>query len=262
MKKKRLALITGSTAGIGFAIAEKMLQQGFDVIINGRSEARVNHAINQLIENGATKNALQGVAADLTTIEGINTVTDLFADVDVLVNNFGIFEPKDFVDITDEDWNKMWNANFLSGARLSRHYFPRMLKKNYGRIIFISSESALQIPLEMIHYGVSKTAQLSLARGLAEAAAQTNVTVNSVLVGPTKSEGVGTFLKQLAEKAQMSEEEIEKDFFKNARPTSLLKRFIRPEEIGSFVSYLSSEEASAITGSALRVDGGLLKTIV
>jgi NAD(P)-dependent dehydrogenase (short-subunit alcohol dehydrogenase family) len=262
MSKNKLALVTGSTAGIGFAIAEKMAAKNFDVIINGRTQARVDQALEQLSKTRATPNTLDGVAADLTTPEGISKVQELFPEIDVLVNNFGIFEPKEFADITDEDWNKMWNANFMSGARLSRFYFPKMLKKNYGRVIFISSESALQIPAEMIHYGVSKTAQIALARGMAETAVHTNVTVNSVLVGPTKSEGVGTFLKQLAEKDQISDETVEKNFFKIMRPTSLIQRFIRPEEIGSFVTFLGSEEASAITGSALRADGGLVKSII
>ncbi|MNJ92556.1 D-beta-hydroxybutyrate dehydrogenase [compost metagenome] len=262
MKNKHTALVTGSTAGIGFAIAQKILEKGTAVIINGRSEERVNKAISQLAEKGFDRSLLQGVAADLSSPEGVKKITDLFPDIDILVNNFGIFEPKEFADITDEDWQKMWDCNFMSGARLARFYFPRMMKKNWGRMVFISSESALQIPTEMIHYGVSKTSQLALARGLAELAASTNVTVNSVLVGPTKSEGVGTFLKQLAEKDNISEEQVEKEFFIKARPTSILKRFIRPEEIGSFVSYLTSDEASAITGSALRVEGGLLKTIV
>lgn len=261
MKKNKLALITGSTAGIGFAIAEKIATKGFDVIINGRTEERVNKAINQLIEKGIGRNQLHGVAADLSTVEGINKVIELFPEVDVLVNNFGIFEPKDFAHITDEDWEKMWTANFMSGARLSRHYFPLMLQRNAGRVLFISSESAIQIPAEMIHYGVTKTAQVALARGMAETAVGTAVTVNSVLVGPTRSEGVGTFLKQLAEKDKVTEADIERDFFKNARGTSLLKRFIRPEEVGAFVSFLASDEASAITGSALRVDGGVTKAI-
>lgn len=261
--KTKLALVTGSTAGIGFAIAEQLARHGqFDVIINGRTEERVNKAINQLLSEGINKSRLHGVAADLSTVEGIQKVQELFPDIDVLVNNFGIFEPKDFANITDDDWEKMWNANFMSGARLSRYYFPRMLSKNSGRVIFISSESAVQIPVEMIHYGVTKTAQVALARGMAEAAANTKVTVNSILVGPTKSEGVGTFLKQLAEKDQVSEAEVEKNFFKMARPTSLLKRFIKPEEVGALVAFVSSDEASAITGAALRVDGGLLKGIL
>lgn len=259
---KRLALVTGSTAGIGFAIAENLIQKNFQVIINGRSQERVQSAIDQLVKNGANKSSLHGIAADLMTTDGIAKVLTAFPDVDVLVNNFGIFEPKEFTDITDADWDKMWTGNFMSGARLSRHYFPRMLKKNYGRVIFISSESGLQIPVEMIHYGVSKTAQIALARGMAEAAVGSAVTVNSVLVGPTKSEGVGIFLKQLAEKDNTTEQEIEKNFFKTARATSLLQRFIRPTEVGAFVGFLSSEDASAITGSALRVDGGVVKSII
>jgi NAD(P)-dependent dehydrogenase (short-subunit alcohol dehydrogenase family) len=262
MKKNKLALVTGSTAGIGYAIAEKMAARGFDVIINGRTEERVNAAINNLIKSGANKSSLHGVAADLTTTAGVAKVTELFPEVDVLVNNFGIFEPKAFADITDADWEKMWNGNFMSGARLSRFYFPKMMKKNYGRVIFISSESAVQIPTEMIHYGVSKTAQVALARGMAETAVGTNVTVNSILVGPTKSEGVGTFLKQLAEKDHITEAQVEKDFFKTARPSSVLQRFIKPEEVGAFVSFVASEEASAITGSALRVDGGVTRAIL
>lgn len=260
--KSRTALVTGSTAGIGFAIAQKLASQNVKVIINGRTQERVDQAIYRIYEAGVPRECLHGVAADLTTTEGVAAITERFSDVDILINNFGIFEPKDFTDITDADWNKMWTGNFLSGARLSRHYFPRMLQKKYGRVVFISSESALQIPTEMIHYGVSKTAQISLARGMAELATGTNVTVNSVLVGPTKSEGVGTFLKQVAEKEKSSDEHVEKEFFKTARPTSILKRFIKPEEIAAFVAFLASEDASAITGSALRADGGLVKSII
>ena len=260
--KNKVALVTGSTAGIGFAIAEKIAKQGYDVIISGRTQERVDQAIQKLTKGGIDSTRLLGVAADLSTKAGISKVTESFTDVDILVNNFGIFEPKAFAEITDADWEKLWNANFMSGARLSRYYFPRMLKKNYGRVVFISSESALQIPAEMVHYGVTKTAQIALARGMAETAGEANVTVNSVLVGPTKSEGVGTFLKQLAEQEKTSDAQVEKDFFKNARPTSLIKRFIRPEEIGAFVGFLVSEEASAITGSALRADGGLVKSII
>lgn len=262
MKKNKLALVTGSTAGIGHAIAENLHHKGFDVIINGRTESRVKSAINQITQTTGGKSALHGVAADLATPEGISKITELFPEIDVLVNNFGIFEPKAFAEISDADWEKMWNANVMSGIRLSRHYFPRMLKKNQGRVIFISSESALQIPEEMIHYGVSKTAQIAVARGMAEAAAGTNVTVNTVLVGPTKSEGVGTFLQQLAGQNQVTEAQVEQDFFKNTRPTSLVKRFLKPEEIANFVGFLSSDESSAITGAALRADGGVVKSII
>jgi NAD(P)-dependent dehydrogenase (short-subunit alcohol dehydrogenase family) len=179
-----------------------------------------------------------------------------------LINNYGAFQPKDFGDITDDDWNQMWNANVMSGVRLSRFYFPQMLKSGYGRVIFISSESALQIPSDVIHYGASKTAQLAVARGMAELATATNVTVNSVLVGPTKSEGMGNILSQFAAKSNSTEEEIEAWFFQNVRPTSLLKRFITPQEIGAFVAFLASEESSAITGAALRVDGGVIKSVI
>lgn len=262
MTHSRLALVTGSTAGIGFAIAKKLAQKNFHVIINGRTEERVNKAIQLLTEHDLPRSRFHGVAADLSTVEGAQRIQELHPNVEVLVNNFGIFEPKKFEDITDADWNLMWNSNFLSGARLSRHYFPGMLKRNHGRILFISSESALQIPVEMIHYGVSKTAQVALARGMAEAAIGTGVTVNSVLVGPTKSEGVETFIKQLGAAQKQTEAQVEKDFFKSARPTSLLQRFIQPDEVGSFVAFLASDEASAITGSALRVDGGVVKSIV
>ena len=262
MGKNRLAIVTGSTAGIGFAIAEKLAARDFDVVINGRTEARVNAAIAGLAAKGIPKSALHGAAADLTTTGGISKITGLFPEADVLVNNFGIFEPKAFSAITDADWEKMWNANFMSGARLARHYFPGMLARNYGRMLFISSESALQIPVEMIHYGVSKTAQLALSRGLAELAAGTKVTVNSVLAGPTRSEGVGTFIRRLAEKDHVSEEQVEKDFFRNIRPTSLLRRFILPDEVGAFAAFLCGEYASAVTGAALRVDGGVVKSII
>jgi NAD(P)-dependent dehydrogenase (short-subunit alcohol dehydrogenase family) len=257
-----MALITGSTAGIGFAIAEKLIHRKFDVIINGRTDQRVNSAINHLLESGASPDQLYGVAADVTTSEGARRIQEMFPTVDVLINNYGAFQPKDFGDITDDDWNQMWNANVMSGVRLSRFYFPQMLKSGYGRVIFISSESALQIPSDVIHYGASKTAQLAVARGMAELATATNVTVNSVLVGPTKSEGMGNILSQFAAKSNSTEEEIEAWFFQNVRPTSLLKRFITPQEIGAFVAFLASEESSAITGAALRVDGGVIKSVI
>jgi NAD(P)-dependent dehydrogenase (short-subunit alcohol dehydrogenase family) len=261
-QQKCLALVTGSTAGIGFAIAEKLVCRNFGVIVNGRTEARVGAAIDKLIASGASPDQLHGVSADVTTVAGALTIQEMFPKVDILVNNFGAFAPKEFAETSDQDWNDMWNANVMSGVRLSRFYFPQMLKLGYGRVIFISSESALQVPADVIHYGVSKTAQLAVARGMAELATNTNVTVNSILVGPTKSEGMGNILKEFATKMQLTEAEIEAYFFEHVRPTSLLKRFIRPEEIGAFVAFLAGEEASAITGSALRVDGGVLKSVV
>jgi NAD(P)-dependent dehydrogenase (short-subunit alcohol dehydrogenase family) len=262
LDKNSLALVTGSTAGIGFAIAQKLVAQKFAVIINGRTEERVNRAIEQLISAGADPSLLHGVAADVSTVAGAKKITEKFPEVTVLVNNFGAFIPKNFEDSSDQDWDQMWSANVMSGVRLSRHYFPVMLKKKYGRVIFISSESALQIPADVIHYGVTKTAQLAVARGMAELATNTDVTVNSVLVGPTRSEGMGQILKQMSEKDHLTESQIEKWFFETVRPTSLLKRFLRPEEIGSFVAFLASPEASAITGSALRADGGVVKSVI
>jgi NAD(P)-dependent dehydrogenase (short-subunit alcohol dehydrogenase family) len=261
-RNSALALVTGSTAGIGFSIAQKLVEQKFEVIINGRTEERVNRAIEQLVSAGASPGQLHGIAADVTTVVGAKKITEKFPEVSVLVNNFGAFNPKSFEDSTDKDWDEMWIANVMSGVRLSRHYFPIMLKKKYGRVIFISSESALQIPSDVIHYGVSKTAQLAVARGMAELAVNTNVTVNSVIVGPTRSEGMGNLLKQISEKDHLTESQIEKWFFESVRPTSLLKRFIRTEEIGSFVAFLASEQASAITGSALRADGGVVKSVI
>jgi NAD(P)-dependent dehydrogenase (short-subunit alcohol dehydrogenase family) len=262
LKNNALALVTGSTAGIGFSIAKKLLERDLSVIINGRTEERVNRAVQQLVSAGAGPSQLHGVAADVTTVSGANKIIEAFPEVDILINNFGAFQPKSFEDSTDQDWDEMWSANVMSGVRLSRHYFPIMLKKKYGRVVFISSESALQIPADVIHYGVSKTAQLAVARGMAELAVNTDVTVNSVLVGPTRSEGMGNILKQISEKDHLSESQIEKWFFESVRPTSLLKRFIRPDEIGSFVAFLASEEASSITGSALRADGGVVKSVI
>jgi len=259
---EKVALVTGSTAGIGFAIAKALVEQNFQVIINGRTEERVDGAIQQLVANGASRSRLHGVAADVTTVSGAIKIIEAFPEVTVLVNNFGAFNPKSFEQSTDKDWDDMWSSNVMSGVRLSRHYLPIMLHKKYGRVIFISSESALQIPSDVIHYGVSKTAQLAVARGMAELAVNTNVTVNSVLVGPTRSEGMGNILKQISDRDHLTESQIEAWFFESVRPTSLLKRFIRPEEIGSFVAFLASEEASAITGSALRADGGVVKSVI
>jgi NAD(P)-dependent dehydrogenase (short-subunit alcohol dehydrogenase family) len=261
-RKKRLALVTGSTAGIGFAIAEKLVAQDFEVIVNGRTAERVDRAISQLTAAGARAERLHGAVADVSTVAGANAIVASFPEVDVLVNNYGTFEPKPFAELSDEDWGAMWNANVMSGVRLSRHYFSKMLAASYGRVIFISSESALQIPADVIHYGVSKTAQLALARGMAELAVRTNVTVNSVLVGPTRSEGMGRILEQMAEQRGSTQAEIEKWFFEVVRPSSILKRFLRPDEIGSFVAFLAGEEASGITGAALRADGGVVQSVI
>ena len=250
------ALVTGSTAGIGAAIAKALAREGVQVIVNGRSPGDVEKAVATLkAESGGD---LVGFAGDFGAAQPIEDLVRRHPDVDILVNNMGIFEPRPFEDIPDADWMRFFEVNVLSGVRLSRAYLPAMKRANWGRIIFISSESALQIPAEMIHYGATKTAQIAVARGLAETVAGTGITVNSVLPGPTRSRGVTDFVAALG--AGASFEAFETEFFQKFRPTSLLKRFETPEEIASFVTYLASPLASAITGAALRVDGGVVKS--
>jgi len=259
LKGKR-ALVTGSTAGIGYAIAETLAREGASVIVNGRSKERVDKAVAAIREATANDD-LHAMALDLGTLDGARQATTRFGEVDILVNNLGIFEPKPFEEISDEDWIRFFEVNVMSGIRLSRHYLPRMKQKNWGRIIFISSESGLQIPAEMIHYGMTKTAQLAIARGLAESTVGTDVTVNAVLPGPTASEGVTTFVDQLAKEKQATREQFEKDFFEHMRPSSLLKRFERPQEIAAVVAFVASPLASAINGAAVRAEGGVVRSI-
>jgi NAD(P)-dependent dehydrogenase (short-subunit alcohol dehydrogenase family) len=254
--KGKLALVTGSTAGIGAAIAADLAREGARVIVNGRSAADVENAVKTL--KAKSGGDLIGFAGDLGTAAPIEELVRRHPEVAILVNNLGIFDPKPFEAIPDADWMRFFEVNVLSGVRLSRAYLPAMKRANWGRIIFISSESALQIPAEMIHYGVTKAAQIAVARGLAEAVAGTGVTVNSVLPGPTKSRGVVDFVAALGAGANF--EAFETEFFQKFRPTSLIKRFEQPEEIASFVTYLASPLASAITGAALRVDGGVVKS--
>jgi len=256
--KDRLSLVTGSTAGIGYAIAEALFAEGARVIINGRTQESVDKAVAKLGRRGAGE--LLGFAADLSRAETVEQVAKKYPDVEILINNLGIFEPLPFEEIPDDDWRRFFEVNVLSGVRLSRLYLPSMKDRNWGRIVFISSESALQIPAEMIHYGMTKTAQLAISRGLAEYVAGTGITVNSVLPGPTKSRGVGDFVEELAKKEGKSFEEFEEEFFKKMRPTSLIKRFATPEEVASLVAYIVSPLASATTGAALRVDGGVVKS--
>ncbi len=254
------ALITGSSAGIGYAIAERLALEGASVIVNGRTQRRVDQALAALARSGARGSA-EGLAADLGTAEGISQALKQFPDVDILVNNLGIFEPKAFEEISDADWLRFFEVNVMSGVRLSRHYLPRMKQRNWGRIVFISSESAVQIPAEMIHYGMTKTAQLAISRGLAETTAGTNVTVNTVMPGPTGSEGVLGFVDQLASQQKSDRASVEREFFTSMRPTSLLKRMIEPKEIGAFVAFICSPLASATNGAALRADGGVVRSI-
>jgi NAD(P)-dependent dehydrogenase (short-subunit alcohol dehydrogenase family) len=258
--KGKIALVTGSTAGIGFAVAKRLASEGAEVIVNGRTDERVREAVAK-IEKEIPGAKIRGIAADLGSADGCDKVVREASHVDVLVNNVGIFEPKPFEKIRDADWEKFFTVNVMSGVRLSRAYLPAMKQRNWGRIVFISSESGLQIPAEMIHYGMTKTAQLAIARGLAETCEGTNVTVNSVLPGPTASEGVTEFVSSLATQQKMSAAEFEKEFFKNARPSSILKRFIEPDEIANVVAFVCSPLASAITGAAVRADGGVVRSI-
>ncbi len=258
--KNKTALVTGSTAGIGYAIAKALANEGAKVIVNGRTAGRVNKAVESLKKETGNLN-ITGLPADFSNKEQIQHLINQLPEVDILINNVGIFEPKAFNDITDEDWFKFYEVNVLSGIRLSRAYFDKMISKNWGRIIFISSESAIQIPEEMIHYGMTKTAQIAVARGLAELTKGTNVTVNTVLPGPTFSEGVGGFIENLAKDKGTSTDDVEKQFFQTMRPTSLLKRFIEPDEIASLVAYLSSDLSIATNGATVRADGGVVKSV-
>lgn len=257
----KIALVSGSTAGIGLAIATSLAQEGASVIINGRTQERVSTAVEQ-IKKTTIDAKLQGVVADLSTKSGTEELFRQVPEVDILVNNLGIYEVKPFPDISDEDWVKIIEANVLSGVRLSRHYLPFMFGKNWGRVIFISSESGVNIPADMIHYGVTKTAQLSLARGLAETTAGTGVTVNSVLPGPTNSEGVASFIQGLAKSQGVDASQAEQEFLQKARPTTLLKRFATCEEVAALVVFVASPLSSATNGAALRVEGGVLSSII
>lgn len=254
----KLALVSGSTAGIGLAIVTTLAEEGARVIVNGRSQASVDSVVAQL--QAQTGAHVHGFAGDLSTAAAADEVARRFPGVEILVNNLGIFEPKPFEEIPDEDWQRFFDVNVLSGVRLARLFLPAMRQANWGRIIFISSESGVQIPVEMIHYGVTKTAQLAVARGLAEAVAGTGITVNSVLPGPTKSRGVGDFVETLAKAQGQSFEGFEKEFFEKVRPTSLIKRFSSPQEIASLVAYVASPLSAATTGAALRADGGVIKS--
>jgi NAD(P)-dependent dehydrogenase (short-subunit alcohol dehydrogenase family) len=256
--KKKIALVTGSTAGIGNAIATSLAREGASVIVNGRTEAAVDRAVAEI--KSQTGGDAIGFAGDLSLASAAEALVVQHPTVDILVNNLGIFEVRAFEDIRDADWQRFFDVNVLSGARLARLYFPQMRARNWGRIIFISSESGYQIPAEMIHYGMTKAAQIAVARGLAELTAGTAVTVNTVLPGPTRSRGVGDFVVDMAKASGKTAAAVEQDFFQTARPTSLLKRFATTEEVAALVTYVASPLASATNGAALRVDGGVIKT--
>ena len=255
------ALVTGSTAGIGYAIAETLAREGADVIVNGRTKERVEQAIKSILASHPQAN-VHGLVADLGNAEGVRAAVQQLPNVDILVNNLGIFEPKPFEQISDEDWFRFFEINVMSGVRLSRSYLPGMKTRNWGRIVFISSESAVQIPAEMIHYGMTKTAQLAISRGLAETTAGTGITVNCVLPGPTASEGVNEFVDRMATASKQTKAELETEFFRNIRPSSLLRRFARPEEVAALVVFVCSPLSSATNGAALRADGGVVRSIL
>lgn len=254
------AVISGSTLGIGFAIAKGLANAGAEVVINGRSEASVGKAREALLKE-MPKAKVITVAADLSTADGADKLIKAVPTADILVNNVGIFEPKPFDDIPDGDWQRFFETNVMSGIRLSRAYLKGMREKNWGRVVFISSESGINIPGEMVHYGMTKTAQLAVARGLAQSLAGTGVTVNSVLPGPTRSDGVVDFFGKIAAGQGVPQAEIEKNFIAQFRPSSIIKRLAEVEEVANMVVYICSPQASATTGASLRVDGGVVATI-
>jgi NAD(P)-dependent dehydrogenase (short-subunit alcohol dehydrogenase family) len=255
------ALVTGSTAGIGLAAALGLARLGAIVTVNGRTQERVNKAIRR-IESAVEGAQVSGVAADLATADGVKQMTAAKPEIDVLVNNLGIFSVKSFAEVTDAEWQQFFDTNVMSGVRLTRHYLPGMLERDWGRIVFVSSESGINIPTEMPHYGFTKTAQLAISRGVAETTTGTGVTCNAVLPGPTRSEGVERFLVQMAEEQDSDVEAVEREFFKTVRPTSLLKHFATTEEVANMICYVCSPASSATNGAALRVDGGVVRSIV
>ncbi|MER9420481.1 SDR family oxidoreductase [Mesorhizobium sp. M0306] len=255
----KTALVTGATAGIGLEIARALALEGAIVIITGRDRAKLDAAIATVKASG--DKAVSGVLADAATAEGAALISKAAPAVDILVNNLGIYESKQFGDITDADWSHLFDVNVMSGVRLSRAYLPGMLERSWGRIIFISSESGLAVPADMIHYATTKTAQLSISRGLAQLTRGTNVTVNAVMPGPTRSDGIETFLRSQAGDPSAPIKQIEAEFFATARSSSILQRMVEAEEVASLVAYLASPRSSATNGAALRAEGGLINTI-
>ena len=260
--ENKTALVSASSGGIGQAIAQRLAQEGATVIVNGRSEATVQEAIESGLKESPNANFIP-LVADLGKADGVAQAIEQHPKVDILVNNLGIYWDKPFVEVTDEEWFRIFEVNVMSGIRLTRHYFPQMLEADWGRVIFIASESAIMIPKEMIHYGFSKSAQLSIASGLAQLTKGSGVTVNSVLPGPTQTDTVIDFMSGLVENAKSkSAEEIGREFITEHRPSSLIGRLIKPEEIANLVAYVASPLSAATNGAALRVEGGLVQSIV
>jgi NAD(P)-dependent dehydrogenase (short-subunit alcohol dehydrogenase family) len=257
----KTALITGATSGIGFAIAHALAAEGASIIINGRTDETVNKAKSRILSDFPQAH-IQGIAADLSSAEGMKALLNKAPEVDMLINNLGIFDFKPFEQIDDDEWLHFFQVNVLSGVRLARHHLSRMKQRNWGRIIFISSESGICPPAEMVHYGMTKSAQLSISRSLAESCTGTGVTVNAVLPGPTRTEGAEAAFARIAAESGKSLAETETDFFAQARPTSILKRFIDPKEVASLVAYICSPLSAATQGAALRVDGGVVRSII
>jgi NAD(P)-dependent dehydrogenase (short-subunit alcohol dehydrogenase family) len=257
--KDKTALVTGSTAGIGLEIARTLAVEGAKVFVTGRAQDKLDAAIADIRASGGTK--VEGVLADAATAEGAAAILAAVPSVDILVNNLGIYEMKAFADIPDEDWLHLFEVNVMSGVRLSRGYFPGMLERDWGRVIFISSESGLAIPGEMVHYGMTKSAQLAVARGMAQQTKGTGVTVNSVLPGPTRAAAIADFLKSVSTNPDASPQEHEVEFFTKHRSSSLLQRMIEPQEIASLVAYVASPLSAATNGASLKAEGGLVTTI-
>jgi NAD(P)-dependent dehydrogenase (short-subunit alcohol dehydrogenase family) len=259
--KGKTALVTGATAGIGLAIARTLAQEGVEVSITGRSRDKLAAAVEQILA-AAPDARVHALEADLSDAAGAGAIGAALTDVDILVNNLGYYEAKAFADIGDEDWMRMFDLNVMSGVRLARHYFPRMLQRNWGRVVFVSSEVAAFTPPDMIHYGVSKAAQLAVARGMAELTRGTGVTVNSVLPAATRSEGIVDYLRQTAPRPGMSDAEIEAHFFASYRPSSLIARMIDADEVAAMVALLASPRGAATNGAAVRVEGGSYRSIL
>ena len=259
--QNQTALVTASTAGIGLAVATALAREGAQVVVNSRTQQRVDDAIAGIV-SAVPDARVRGVAADVATAEGAQALIAAVPEADILVNNAGLFIPKAFEDLTDQDWAFFFEINVMTGVRLARHYLPGMIARNRGRIVFVSSEAALEIPVEAIPYGATKAAVLALARGLAEKTRGTGVTVNSVLPGPTSSEAFGGAMAGIAAGRGIPVEQLEKEFFAQVRPSSLISRFATTGEVANMIVYLSSAAASATNGAAIRVEGGILKSIV